>query len=409
MGLSGRRGRGSGGAPNRSASAAVLAFPLLCCAPAWASQSSPLEISRRPLAFGEVVVGEAEEIDFDAENATAGTLSVDRVSSSLSAFRVVDDGCEDRQFDPGESCTVTVEFRPRSAGAAEGDIVLETSAGDVTVPVTGTGVKTSVSSSSTDPSSTSSSSTTTTTGRSTTTTSRLSDEERLAECERRAEESRVAYEPELDMRLGETSQVRVRVSLPGSSTTATTIKGTSTTVEIAQLRCVVRAQLRSEDFTINPEDFQEGSFLDRPDIEWTWDVVPESTGQKVLTLTIQSLTEVGGREIVGGPRPYTAEIDVDAGPETVGTKVNRWSEAVVGHPLVQGLGSLLLLGATAAGAWRWLLKRPWPWKGPATASTGSPPPPVPPAPVPAKGGGGDGSSGDQDPAAGPGDPPATGS
>ncbi|MCA1706898.1 MAG: hypothetical protein LC808_28000, partial [Actinobacteria bacterium] len=128
------------------------------------------------------------------------------------------------------------------------------------------------------------------------------------------------------------------------------------------LRCEVQAQLRGEDFRVKPEEFQGASFLDRPVVTWSWDVVPLKSGTRVLTLEIRSIAEIDGRRIEGaGGQLFTTSIDVGVKPENLGEKLTRWSKAVVDHPLVRGFGSLALIAGALAAGWRGLLKRPWPW------------------------------------------------
>lgn len=168
------------------------------------------------------------------------------------------------------------------------------------------------------------------------------------------------------MTVGQTSQVRVVASLAGSAVdTPSTTLGPSTTVVPVRLRCQVEVRLRGKDFEVDPEGFQEGSFLDQPEISWSWDVVPRRTGVAVLTLEVKSVADIGGRTI-SGARSYLYEtsITVNAQAETFGDKTRRWSNTVVEHPLVKGLGSVVFGLGTLAGIWRWLLKRPWPWNQP---------------------------------------------
>jgi hypothetical protein len=169
------------------------------------------------------------------------------------------------------------------------------------------------------------------------------------------------------MTVRETSQVRVVASVAGATggTSSTTLGPSTTVVTGVPLRCQVEARIHGADFDVDPEGYQEGSFLDQPEIVWSWDVVPRRTGRKILTLDIRSVADVRGRTIRGAAQHlYKTSINVEAEPESFWDKTRRWSEALVGHPLVKGLGSLLLLLGTLAGIWRWLLRRPWPWKHP---------------------------------------------
>jgi hypothetical protein len=166
------------------------------------------------------------------------------------------------------------------------------------------------------------------------------------------------------MEIDETQQVQVTASIgDATATTSTpTTGGVTTTVVPVTLRCEVQAQLRGEDFRVNPDGFQGASFLDRPIVTWSWDVVPLKAGTGVLTLEIRSVAQIEGRRIEGaGGELFTTSIDVGVKPENPGQALTRWSKAVVEHPLVKGFGSLAAVAAGLAAGWHWLLKRPWPW------------------------------------------------
>jgi hypothetical protein len=197
------------------------------------------------------------------------------------------------------------------------------------------------------PTTTSTSPTTTSTIPTTTTTTGPPDDEtRLEECEQRAGEAEVTFEPSRDMTVDETERVVVvaAVNPAGQATTTVTFE-TSTTVVSIRLRCEVRAQLRGAGFEIVPEDFQGGSFLDRPSIRWSWDVTPTKEGDRSLTLEVQSVAHIGGDEIEGaGGELFEAEIAVDAKPRSTMDRVGDMAGGFVSHPVAQLMAWVAAVG-----------------------------------------------------------------
>lgn len=365
---------------------------VLVTAPAARSsaQGGALQLSPRSVDFDDVDVDDAESADVSAKNTGPTPVTIERVRTDDSAFKITSDPCSGETLSTGMSCMMRVEFRPVEPGVVTAELAFETNAVDVSAGLTGRGIgpssTSSTSGTSTVPttSSTTAASTTTTGPRqTTTTTTAVSDLARLEQCDQQAATASVSFEPVRRMRLGETSQVRVVASLEDGGGPSITVPSTSTTIVDARLRCEVQARVRSQDFTVNPDGFQQGSFLDQPEITWSWDVVPLRTGSRLLTIEIRSVVEIDGRKIEGaGTHLFETKIKVDAEPENVWDTTKRWSEELVGHPLVQGLGPLLLLLGTVAGVWRRLLKRPWPWKPatPAAAPTPTETPPEDPEP-----------------------------
>ena len=197
------------------------------------------------------------------------------------------------------------------------------------------------------------------------------DRERLAECDRRAERATVSFEPDQKMTIGRGDQVLVTASTEASLDTATTEARPSTTIVAVRLRCEVQAELRGDAFEVTPEGFRTASFLDRPVIRWSWDVVPRQAGSQRLTLEVRSVAVIDGRRVEGaGGELFATTIRVAAVPESAWGRVSRWSGDLVDHPLIRGFGSLALVLGTLGALWRRLLKRAWPWdRGSGTSSS----------------------------------------
>lgn len=387
--------RGGRALPKTAVLLIGLLAPLLLHDVAPASATDTLTITPNPLGFGSVPKGQIGEAFVTAKNsASFGARKIQDVKlegAQPAAFHITNDGCSRVTLAPGATCDVRVEFGPNAVGPFTASLSFETATGPVATVLSGQGVAgapTSVAQSPPFPT-IPTTATPPTSGPPVSPTIPVydtppppptvprSDQDRLSECERLAQTAKVSYEPTRKMLADQTASVRVTASVDGGDA-ATTVVTTPvpTTVVITTLRCEVQAQLRGLDFKIEPAGFQQGSFLDRPTIVWSWDVVPLNPGRTQLTLEIRSVAEVAGRRIEGaGGELYVSAIQVDTKTEGLGEKVRRWSGDIVDHPLVKGFGSLLLVLGTLAGWWRGLLKRPWPWRR-RVPSEEAPAPPV---------------------------------
>jgi len=327
------------------------------------AQSPALTLTPAAVDFGVAEVGETLEQVITATNNTDDLLSLGAIVVEGDMLSKADDSCQDSTLDPGGACEVRVTFKPTSEGEFSGVVELQVlGAGMEIAGLFGVGVVSSTTT--TDPPPTTSVSTTSPTSvpASTTTSTPLpaSDRERLAQCEQRAASATVRFAPALEMTVGEADRFVVVASVEEDA---------PTTVASVALRCEVQAQLRGRDFDIDPGDFQPGSFLDRPTITWSWDVTAEKTGERTLTLEIRSIAVIDGRRIEGaGGELFTSTIHIDARPEGLWARSKGWFAEIVDHPLVRGLSSLLVVAATLAAVWGWLLKRPWPWARPHPAT-----------------------------------------
>lgn len=337
-----------------------------------AAQSPALILTPAGVDFGVAEVGETLAQVITATNDTDDPLSLGAIVVEGDMLSKADDSCQDSTLDPGGECEVRVTFNPTSEGEFSGVVEFEVLGADTEIAgLFGVGVVSSSSTTTSDPPPTTSVSTTSPTSvpASTTTSTPLpaSDRERLAQCEQRAASATVRFAPALEMTVGEAERFVAVASVEDDVTATST--DTPTTVASVALRCEVQAQLRGKDFEIDPGDFQPGSFLDRPTITWSWDVTAEKTGERTLTLEIRSIAVIEGRRIEGaGGELFTSTIQIDARPEGLWARSKRWFAEIVDHPLVRGLSSLLVVAATLAAVWGWLLKRPWPWARPHPAT-----------------------------------------
>lgn len=373
----------------------VLVAPLLFPSAAYAA-GEPLVLTPNPLDFGTVVMTTTKTLSVSAmNNARSGTLRITSVRlerPSSSGFRVARDGCTGAILATGASCAVEVEFAP-TAPSTYASLAFGAAGVTVSAEVSGHGVPAATSTSTpttstpttalappvttTVPVTTTAATAPPVTAPPTTTTVPRSDEERLSECERLAQDATVSYANKRTMVAGRTEEVEVTASIGDAARSVVVTTPVSTTIVVAALQCEVQAQLRGVGFTIEPEAFQLGSFIKDPVIRWSWQVVPLESGRRALIIEVRSVVVIGGRKIEGaGVELLRTDIDVFAEPESAGEKLERWTGAVVKHPLVQGLGSLLLVIGTLTGWWRWLLKRPWNWtKRPVPAESPAPAPP----------------------------------
>jgi hypothetical protein len=327
-------------------------------------------ITPATLVMGEVPVGDEVIDGFTVHNEGSDEVRIDHVILEGEGFSIHDDGCTGSPLAEGDRCVVEVEFAPTEAGTFEGTLTFETLAADFGRAIVGIGAAVPAS---TDPLTTIPdvvpTTPTTTPPPATTTPAPVTttpgggggeDEELLERCEERAASAQLRFSPTDRMVVGEVDQVEVVASVDESFPDETDGPPDTTIVPV-RLRCEVAAQVRGAAFEIEPQDFQEGSFLDAPTITWRWDVRPLETGELTLTLDIRSVVVVDGRRLVGSSQLYSTDITVDAAPQSVPQHISGWFDALIDYPLVRGFGSLAAVAAAAAAGWRWILKRPWPW------------------------------------------------
>lgn len=159
----------------------------------------------------------------------------------------------------------------------------------------------------------------------------------LSECERRARQAQVVFEPTRTMQVGRVEQVTVRASVAGEPPKVD--GATNTTIEDLTVYCELQAALRGAKFDIDPAGFRVRSFIAGPTVSWTWDVTPKEKGNLRLTLEVQSLV----RERTGEVDEFTTDVLVEA---EVRSFVDTLNDAIVGfvtHPVVTFLGAGVLL------------------------------------------------------------------
>jgi hypothetical protein len=170
----------------------------------------------------------------------------------------------------------------------------------------------------------------------------VSIDEQLRLCEESVRTAHVVFSPVQTMVVGEVSTVTVKASIeadpPELDDPATTA------VETLDVHCFLWARLRGGDFRIDPEGFDERSFLEQSTVTWVWHVEPEETGDLELILEVQSRVE----DRAGLTKAFEAMIRVEAEDRTVIQTMNATASGVVTHPVVAFLG---LGGVLAVVAW----------------------------------------------------------
>ncbi|MGE5827382.1 MAG: choice-of-anchor D domain-containing protein [Micromonosporaceae bacterium] len=105
-----------------------------------------IAVSPLSLGFGDVAVGSISPAQtVTVSNEGTGDVLVKSVSLTGTAFRKASDACSSKTLAPGQSCTVSVEFKPGSTGAKTGTLSIPSNDPDaaenpVKVTLTGTGV-----------------------------------------------------------------------------------------------------------------------------------------------------------------------------------------------------------------------------------------------------------------------------
>lgn len=345
-----------------------------------ARTEAALEMRPGEVDFGAVEVGEEEERTVDIVNVGEDVATLGRVEVIGSGFSTLFDTCSGAVVEPDEACAVTVVFAPTAAGSFDGLITLS-GPGAVGSVLTGAGVTsagptiepgpptTSGEAPSTEPPVTAVP-TTDGEGVPVTTVPEPPDDlrERLAQCERDAAEAEIAFTPALEMVVGDVTDVVVQ-AVVGEGPVLTAGPGPPITVVPAVLRCEVEATLIGQNFDIDPSEPQAASFIDRPTIEWRWQVTPRRAGNHTLHVRIVPIARSDALRLPGTPSTFSATITVDAAKRTFWQRADDVARGIGGHPLVTGFGALVTIAAVLAASWRWVLRRPWPWKRPGPPPT----------------------------------------
>lgn len=172
------------------------------------------------------------------------------------------------------------------------------------------------------------------------------------ECERRARQAEVRYPDRLVMTVGRESDVTVNVTLEGAQPPSTEVGTPDTVVDTATLTCFVTAVLSGSNFDIDPAS-QTGDFVLSATIDWSWDVVPKSTGRHDLDLRIIPRIGSGADTREGTPRTFRADITVIAEPRSTWEVISDFVSDLVQNPVVQ----LLVAGGVLGGLGAAIRKR----------------------------------------------------
>jgi hypothetical protein len=190
--------------------------------------------------------------------------------------------------------------------------------------------------------------------------------ESIDECEEQAAaaESKLVYEPERQMTLGDTYEVRAALSLDDLPPDVT-FGSPTTVVEVPDARCTIEAVLTGPDFDVSPDEPVAQSFVGTRVLVWEWEVSPTRPGQdRELTVRLQASVVEGGRSVPGRTILSETVIDVDARPQSLWSRLSGWLRDLFGHPMVP------VVVVPAIGAAYVALRRRLRHEEPPTAPTG---------------------------------------
>jgi hypothetical protein len=349
------------------------------------NEEPPLELRPLTAHFGSVIETHDEDRTVRILNHSDHTVVLGQVEVDGEGYRILFDNCSGKAVERNNNCAVTIRFTPPTVGAFDGHVVLRSPV-ELSGVLTGSGLS-EVETTTTLPLGTAPPTTvlvdteppttvplhtappTTvplhTVPPSSTPPTTSPDQnapltEQLKRCEADAKNARIKFAPALEMVVGQITHVQVSAMI-GPSGPASTESGPPTTEVPAVLHCQVSATLSGLGFDIDPAEPQPGSFLDSPELAWSWQVKPTRVGQLRLDFQLLPLARDGEVQLPGTPVLFAATIAVDAAPQSFWHRVNKAVSGVVTYPLVTSFGALVGIVTVSAAAWKWVLKRPWPW------------------------------------------------
>jgi len=358
---------------SRSAAGAlgILVLAYVLAAPPATGEPSALRVSPGRAAFGEVGVGGRATTEITVTNAGTESVTIAHVSTrGAPAFSVSRDGCSDRSLEHDSACSVVVAFAPRSAGDVTAVLDVQTDAGSATGELTGTGTgprsattpprvgvppapatstgttsppaPTTTPTGGDEPSDTTAPATTALPTDDASTTARQAKRD----CEARAAQAVVTYQPDKEMVVAVAEPVEV-VATAGTAAPPSSLAGGESPTSIpVHLACLVEAELSGPDFDVQPEGWVRESFLATDEIHWTWLVKPTHAGHDLpLRLEIRSLITDpdGGDPTPVGPSPAIVEIVVKAEPGAWYDGIGRLWGAVWSNPIWPAAGGVVAL------------------------------------------------------------------
>lgn len=160
--------------------------------------------------------------------------------------------------------------------------------------------------------------------------------ETIDECEEQAAaaESKLVYEPERRMTVGDTYEVRAALSLDDLPPDVT-FGSPTTVVEVPDARCTIEAVLTGPQFDVSPDGPVAQSFVGTRVLVWEWEVSPNRPGQdRELTLRLQANVVENGRSVPGRTILSETVIDVEAQPQSTWSRLSGSLRGLFGHPIV---------------------------------------------------------------------------
>lgn len=120
----------------------LVVLGLSGCGSIVTTNSSGLTVSPSSVSFGSVTVGQTATATVGFTNSATDTIQVSQISIGGAGFQQVNPDALPVNIGPGETYNIVVEFAPTAAGAATGQVTVNSSAsgaGTVAVALSGTG------------------------------------------------------------------------------------------------------------------------------------------------------------------------------------------------------------------------------------------------------------------------------
>lgn len=291
-------------------------------------------------------------------------ITFDAVTVDGAGFELAEEDCTGPPLMQNEDCQISIRFAPTEIRGFTGTLTVEVNGPTEVTTLQGTGIGPPVATVTLPPTSETPPPPTTGTPpplstvpdtAPSTTTPDDPDADLAAlteECERRARQAEVRYPDRLVMTVGRESDVKVNVTLEGTPPPSTESGTPDTVIDTATLTCFVTAVLSGSNFDIDPAS-QTGDFVLSATIDWSWDVVPKSTGRHDLDLRIIPRIGSGADTREGTPRTFRADITVIAEPRSTWEVISDFVSDLVQSPVVQ----LLVAGGVLGGLGAAIRKR----------------------------------------------------
>ena len=96
----------------------------------WYTATAPaVSFGQNPLAFGSQPIGSATQLTEIVTNTGTGTLGITQIDTG-GDYSAPSDTCVGKSIDPGDTCSINVDFTPSSGGSDNGSLMLTDNAPD---------------------------------------------------------------------------------------------------------------------------------------------------------------------------------------------------------------------------------------------------------------------------------------